>query len=135
MEINPLSVMIFFVAARLTPADRYKFNAPLAGLQRFAIINALLFFSKGDGVSVFLFIFGEICLIGASYVSSLAVIYFLNKFTFMFPFDPFSYLACPISANCVEFGYEYKNWVLIGTGIIFLISGIIAPLVYYKKSS
>lgn len=52
----------------------------------------------------------------------------------MFPFDPFSYLACPVSASCVEFGYEYKNWVMIGTAVIFVICGIIAPLLYYRRS-
>ncbi len=85
-------------------------------------------------MSVFLTVFGEICLLFASYAASLAVIYVFNKFTFMFPFDPFSYLACPVSASCVEFGYEYKNWVMIGTAIIFVICGIIAPLLYYRRS-
>ena len=59
-----------------------------------------------------------------------------SRVRLLFRLSPFPKNRCsPISADCVEFGYEYKNWVLIGTGIIFLISGIIAPLVYYKKSS
>ncbi len=51
----------------------------------------------------------------------------------MFPFDPYSYLFCPVSGTCVEYGYEYQRWVLIGTAIVFVVSGIIAPLLYIRR--
>lgn len=78
-------------------------------------------------------IFGAVCLLLASYVSALGVVYLLNKFLFQITFDALSYIECPLSLKCVEYGIEYKNWIWTITIIIFVISGLIAPALYYHK--
>lgn len=78
---------------------------------------------------------GGICMLAASYLTSLGIVYFINRFAFKLPFDMLAYIECPLSAQCVEYGSEYRMWIWAGTLIIFLICGVAAPLIYYKKVS
>ncbi|MGN0904800.1 MAG: hypothetical protein ACI4PW_06560 [Alphaproteobacteria bacterium] len=73
-----------------------------------------------------------VCLFAASYVTAAGVVWLINRFIFMLPFDLFAYFQCPFSTTCIEYGAEYKNWVWGGTLVIFLISGLLAPWLYHR---
>lgn len=80
-------------------------------------------------------ILGIIGLFAACYVSALGIVYLLNAVIFRLPFDVFSYLQCPFSMTCIEYGTELRTWIWALTVVLFIISGIAAPATYHYKTA
>lgn len=74
-------------------------------------------------------------LFAACYASALGLVYILNAVVFQLPFDVFSYFQCPFSMVCIEYGAELRIWIWSLTIILFIISGIAAPVVYQYKTA
>ena len=50
-----------------------------------------------------------VCLFAASYVTAAGVVWLINRFIFMLPFDLFAYFQCPFSTTCIEYAPNIKT--------------------------